>query len=534
MQDRIPLYPGRVTLTPVSGQANTYDMARADQPTEEGTPLNKNTLLKDATAALYGLGSDAVPDEVLGMLKGSLKVEKTVVPDTVFLEDFVKVYNSNYYIVDLWTDGNIVVAIFYTDKIYRSVDGGKSFSHVTTIPGNNFGSLFYYKDVLIACPRDDSAGSGYYSTDKGETWTQCTGNVGTYPSVIGDFLYSAQQTTPNYNTKNIVSRTQDGKTWETIQENGPTYGGPITKIGNNYIKICYSTAGVYTCTNSSLESSYWTFNSQFRDLSADSPAVDFSIFNGVLYIFLKNGYVLKTVDGTNYSRIKSPPTPITCIKHSVVNIGDKLVFLWGNTQYGSEYICGWIMDSDEQFHEFSIESVQTYGKCGTYGNGTLLIASATQAGPAYSNIFVSKDTFKSVYALQTPTGGNVTDKVAQALGSVKVETGEYTGTNTYGESNPTVLSFSGKPFLVLVLAHQDSSENITYFNPGNGCWGNDSLFWVSGTDKTKVGQSSSSGTVTFIAAGNTLSFYASSAQTQMNASNYKYRYAALTQAGGDT
>ena len=75
MKDRSPLYPGRVTLTPVSGQANTYDMARADQPTEAGTPLNKNTLLKDATAALYGLGSDAVPDEVLEMLKGSLKVE---------------------------------------------------------------------------------------------------------------------------------------------------------------------------------------------------------------------------------------------------------------------------------------------------------------------------------------------------------------------------------------------------------------------------------------------------------------------------
>lgn len=80
MQDRIPLYPGRVTLTPVSGQANTYDMTRADQPTEAGTPLNKNTLLKDATAALYGLGSDAVPDEVLGLLGDSIQLETNKVP----------------------------------------------------------------------------------------------------------------------------------------------------------------------------------------------------------------------------------------------------------------------------------------------------------------------------------------------------------------------------------------------------------------------------------------------------------------------
>lgn len=68
MQDRIPLYPGRVTMTPVAGQANTFDMVRADDPTQAGTPLNKATLLKDATAAMYGLGTDAVPDDVLAEL----------------------------------------------------------------------------------------------------------------------------------------------------------------------------------------------------------------------------------------------------------------------------------------------------------------------------------------------------------------------------------------------------------------------------------------------------------------------------------
>ena len=69
MQNRVPLYPGRVKLVPVAGQENTYDMVRADSPTQEGTPLNKDSLLKDDTAALYGLGSDAVPDEVFARLK---------------------------------------------------------------------------------------------------------------------------------------------------------------------------------------------------------------------------------------------------------------------------------------------------------------------------------------------------------------------------------------------------------------------------------------------------------------------------------
>ena len=68
MKDRVPLYPGRVKLTPVSGQENTYDMVRADEPTQEGDPLSKDTFLKDATAALFGLDATAVPDDAFNVL----------------------------------------------------------------------------------------------------------------------------------------------------------------------------------------------------------------------------------------------------------------------------------------------------------------------------------------------------------------------------------------------------------------------------------------------------------------------------------
>nr|DAF98439.1 MAG TPA: hypothetical protein [Siphoviridae sp. ctwfx1] len=68
MQDRVSLYPGRVKLEPVAGQANTYDLTRADQPTQEGTPLNKASLLQDTTASAFGLGTDAVPDDALHLL----------------------------------------------------------------------------------------------------------------------------------------------------------------------------------------------------------------------------------------------------------------------------------------------------------------------------------------------------------------------------------------------------------------------------------------------------------------------------------
>lgn len=51
MQDRVALYPGRWTITPVTGQTNVYDLVRADQPTQAGTPLNKATFLSDSAVS---------------------------------------------------------------------------------------------------------------------------------------------------------------------------------------------------------------------------------------------------------------------------------------------------------------------------------------------------------------------------------------------------------------------------------------------------------------------------------------------------
>lgn len=87
MKDRVPLYPGRVIMTPVPGQANTYDMERADQPTQQGAPLTKATFLKDATAALFGKTNAAVPDDILSLLSKSVLAQtvggKTTLTDVL-------------------------------------------------------------------------------------------------------------------------------------------------------------------------------------------------------------------------------------------------------------------------------------------------------------------------------------------------------------------------------------------------------------------------------------------------------------------
>lgn len=87
MHDRVSLYPGRVKIEPVAGQAKLYDITRADQPTQEGTPLNKANLLSDATAALMGLDAAATPDGAFAALAGKndirlIKLEKITTSQT--------------------------------------------------------------------------------------------------------------------------------------------------------------------------------------------------------------------------------------------------------------------------------------------------------------------------------------------------------------------------------------------------------------------------------------------------------------------
>lgn len=63
MKDRVPKYPGRVKITHDDGTSEYVTLERADEPVSgnEGTPLNKATLLSDDTAAMLGFTSSEDP-----------------------------------------------------------------------------------------------------------------------------------------------------------------------------------------------------------------------------------------------------------------------------------------------------------------------------------------------------------------------------------------------------------------------------------------------------------------------------------------
>lgn len=213
MKDRVPLYPGRVKLTPVSGQENTYDMVRADEPTQEGTPLSKATFLKDATAALFGLGTDAVPDdafvavgdklsaiEKVGDVKTTIRTDlgdKWLLCngdtfDPVAYPDLAKLLHpveaqldrawigpTGYFVCDVVDSGEYQVALYksYVSSVYRfsiaySTDwfrtyttynmyGGSSGNY---FPSVSYGALLRYIDgMYIIAFSNDSGGYIYTS-----------------------------------------------------------------------------------------------------------------------------------------------------------------------------------------------------------------------------------------------------------------------------------------------------------------------------------------------------------------------------------
>ncbi len=121
MQDRVPVDPGRVLITPENGAAPYYaTMARADNPTQEGTPLNKANLLKDATAALYGLDASAVPDDVLAWLgKYNLHWWKRSEDKSPYGYVEVRTLQESrmYWDIDHSSSGRYPVNVSYSDSI---------------------------------------------------------------------------------------------------------------------------------------------------------------------------------------------------------------------------------------------------------------------------------------------------------------------------------------------------------------------------------------------------------------------------------
>lgn len=143
MKDRVVQFPNRYRLTHVSG--DIYDLT--PEPgivTEPGTDINKATLLKDETATLYGLGADAVPDEVFEKLSGAgpWRLLQTYTTAGAFNWTAPDIHNGQPYEIGVYEIGGGGSGAAYAVNANCCVSGGaagyaKNFT-MTVTPGASY------------------------------------------------------------------------------------------------------------------------------------------------------------------------------------------------------------------------------------------------------------------------------------------------------------------------------------------------------------------------------------------------------------
>mgnify|MGYP004622760533 CR=1 FL=1 len=424
MQDRVPLYPGRVTLTPVSGQANTYDLTRADQPTQEGTPLNKASLLKDSTAALFGKTNAAVPDDILSLLSKSVlaQIEEKYTKTTIGAAAVGKTITLN-------VDG--------TPKEFIVVHQGKPSS---LYDDSCNGTWLLMKDIYENRAWDSSNSNSYKA------------------STIHSYLNSTFRGLLDSNIQEAIKQVK-------IPYVNGTGGSAVASGANGLPAKIFLLSGYEVG---------WTTSDNQR-----FPQ-----------------------DGAKLSYFESG-TGTSANNKRIAKLNGLAAQWWLRSPYDNH--------ANHVWYVFSNGVSSFNGAINSYGIRPALILPSTFA--------VYTDSSGNVYTEQeyetkiTDVLGNLIAIPAdQIKDGVKIATGSYTGTGTYGSSNPNSLTFEFEPKIVIITCASSgpiicflcsqTQENYVY-NGGNlkatASWNGMTVNWY-GT--SQAAQSNVSGyTYNFIAIG---------------------------------
>lgn len=160
MKDRTPKFPGRVKLKPVAGQENIYDMTRADDPDDTGTPFNTRTMLQDSTGRFLRLPvSNPFVDDALRHMPDRIEPIGTVKTSPALS------------LGDAWLpcDGSQVTFVEYPTlcQILRNTVGEVTWDGITVGTAPNFQEMsrvvkFNGKFYVAGCYYTKNSGSAQY------------------------------------------------------------------------------------------------------------------------------------------------------------------------------------------------------------------------------------------------------------------------------------------------------------------------------------------------------------------------------------
>ena len=132
LQDRIVEHPGRVVLTPVSGEENTYDMTRAEGTvTQEGTQLNAafGLVTEEYTGSITYEAGTVGTRGVAVNLGSAVKTGMTLISAILISASNASAYSVQLYV----SSGNLYAAIYRANT--GAVSGAAITVRATWMPG---------------------------------------------------------------------------------------------------------------------------------------------------------------------------------------------------------------------------------------------------------------------------------------------------------------------------------------------------------------------------------------------------------------
>lgn len=505
-----------------SAASSAASTASAAKSTAEQALANlgytKDETLTDATAEQFGLDDTAVPNDVFERLATSVQLQE--IREIVKQKEIDWVAASEWAPILLTDSKSTFIFVEFGGRWYAFTESQLNLSYFyvsedletwTAFKINNNSSLTLSSvvktnDKLLVC-----GGTSYLyylgidedPLTKSGSWTSAAlpGNssYGFYSFFDGNTLYGWRYSTSIY--PYIYSST-DGITWtQKASIAGYTTEafnvGCIASDGNGNLLAAAAGAnwgGSGACYTSNDGGATWTKSGSVSGSSGRKTIY----CDGYFYVFNETVNYYRSSDGVTFDTFTMD---YSIGGYDITKIGDT----W--------YTCLGSGALVKSFDLINWESVGVTLSASVYGNDSVLLSSKGA---------ISRDVYEIFYHLSNPALEDKTDKVATALGlpCVKIETGSYTGTGTYGSSNPSSLTFGFVPKLVLVYL-------TTLYPSGNGGWAGGFL-WAFNLSNTRIESSASNFALNFTLTNNTLSWYhTQGAYYQFNQSGTTHYYTAI-------
>ena len=247
MQDRIPApgKEGRVLITPENDSAPFYaKVEMSDSPTQEGTPLNKATLLSDETVEMTASpmiekisSTLSASDMMLNVTYGSGKFIAAVmsVPPLFYSDDgqtWVTCIGipSSANATALATNGTRTIV--GTDNAIYYTDDGINWTAAAALPvsATQFSAMCYGNGKFVAAAYN---GIMLYSED-GVNWYQATGSG--FPTSFQSIAYGAGMFIAVSSANNLYFYSTDGVNWAS--RSFPTIKSSASIAFTNGMFIC--------------------------------------------------------------------------------------------------------------------------------------------------------------------------------------------------------------------------------------------------------------------------------------------------------